>query len=59
MSVRLTAEHLQAIRAHGARTFPEECGGLLLGTLEADVRVIAEVMQLRAKYAPASSALPT
>ena len=46
MSVKLTAEHLQTIRAHGERTFPEECGGLLLGTLEAGTRVIAEVMPL-------------
>jgi proteasome lid subunit RPN8/RPN11 len=46
MSVKLTAEHLQAIRAHGERTFPEECGGLLLGTIEDDTRVIAEVLPL-------------
>ena len=46
MSVKLTAKHLQAIRAHGERTFPEECGGLLLGTIETDVRVIAEVLPL-------------
>ncbi len=46
MGVKLTAEHLQAIRAHGERTFPEECGGLLLGTLEDDVHMIAEVLPL-------------
>ncbi len=46
MSVKLTAEHLQAIRAHGERTFPEECGGLLLGMVEDDVYVIAEVLPL-------------
>jgi proteasome lid subunit RPN8/RPN11 len=46
MSVKLTAEQLQAIRAHGERTFPEECGGLLLGTIENDARVIAAVLPL-------------
>lgn len=46
MSVRLTAEHAQAIRAHGEQTFPEECGGLLLGVVENGVRVIHEVLPL-------------
>ena len=46
MSVKLTTEHLKTIREHGARTFPEECGGLLLGVIENDVRVIREVLPL-------------
>ena len=46
MSVKLTEEHLAAIRAHGERTFPEECGGLLLGVVEDGVRVIREVLPL-------------
>jgi proteasome lid subunit RPN8/RPN11 len=46
MSVKLTTDHLQLIRHHGERTFPEECGGLLLGTLEGGARVIQEVLPL-------------
>ena len=46
MSVKLTTDHLQMIRQHGERTFPEECGGLLLGTLEGGARVIQEVLPL-------------
>jgi len=46
MSVKLTEEHLAAIRAHGERTFPEECGGLLLGVVEDGLRVIREVLPL-------------
>lgn len=46
MSVQLTTEHLKTIREHGERTFPEECGGLLLGVIENDVRVIREVLPL-------------
>jgi proteasome lid subunit RPN8/RPN11 len=46
MSVKLRPEHLEAIRQHGERTYPEECGGLLLGALENDVRVIREVLPL-------------
>jgi proteasome lid subunit RPN8/RPN11 len=46
MSVRLTAAQLTQIRQHGEQTFPEECGGLLLGVLEDGVRVIHEVLPL-------------
>jgi proteasome lid subunit RPN8/RPN11 len=43
MSVKLTAEHLDRIRQHGTQTYPEECGGLLLGSLQDGVRVVQEV----------------
>jgi proteasome lid subunit RPN8/RPN11 len=46
MSVKLSQDHLDAIRAHGERAFPEECGGLLLGVVENGVRVIREVLPL-------------
>ncbi|MDX2033673.1 MAG: M67 family metallopeptidase [Blastocatellia bacterium] len=46
MSVKLATEHIEAIKRHGERTFPEECGGLLLGLQEDGVRVIHEVLPL-------------
>ena len=46
MSVKLTNEHLDKIRQHGEQTFPEECGGLLLGGLEGETRVIRETLPL-------------
>lgn len=46
MSVRLTVDHLSAIRAHGEATYPEECGGLLLGALIDGVHVISEVLPM-------------
>ena len=46
MSVKLTNEHLDKIRQHGEQTFPEECGGLLLGVLEGETRVIREILPL-------------
>ncbi len=46
MSVKLTNEHLNQIRQHGEQTFPEECGGLLLGVLEDETRVIREILPL-------------
>ncbi|HEX4946719.1 MAG TPA: M67 family metallopeptidase [Blastocatellia bacterium] len=46
MSIKLTQEHLDQIRRHGERTFPEECGGLLLGMLDGETRVIHETLPL-------------
>jgi proteasome lid subunit RPN8/RPN11 len=46
MSVKLTAEHLDQIRRHGAQTYPEECGGLLLGSLQDGVRIVQEVFPM-------------
>jgi proteasome lid subunit RPN8/RPN11 len=46
MSVKLTTEQLEQIKRHGEQTFPEECGGLLLGALEGRARVIREVLPL-------------
>ncbi|MEM6448235.1 MAG: Mov34/MPN/PAD-1 family protein, partial [Cyanobacteria bacterium P01_D01_bin.123] len=34
MVLHLTPEHVDAIRQHGERSFPQECCGLLLGDLK-------------------------
>jgi proteasome lid subunit RPN8/RPN11 len=44
--IKLSAEHVEAIRKHGERAYPEECGGLLLGVVEGEVRVVREVLPL-------------
>ena len=46
MSIKLTKQHLDEIRQHGERTFPEECGGLLLGALEGETRVFQATLPL-------------
>ncbi|MBK9316216.1 MAG: M67 family metallopeptidase [Acidobacteria bacterium] len=46
MPIHLQPEHVAAIRAHGERTYPEECGGLLLGILEGDDQIVREIMPL-------------
>ncbi|XGV97081.1 MAG: Mov34/MPN/PAD-1 family protein [Leptolyngbya sp. BL-A-14] len=43
MSLTLHADHLQAIQAHANRTYPEECCGLLLGTIAVDAKVVHDV----------------
>jgi proteasome lid subunit RPN8/RPN11 len=46
MSIRLHPEHIEQIKLHGEKTYPEECGGLLLGEAEDNVRIIHEVLSL-------------
>ncbi|MEP7274193.1 MAG: M67 family metallopeptidase [Acidobacteriota bacterium] len=46
MTVKLSQENIEAIKRHGEATYPEECGGLLLGTEENGVRLIADVVPL-------------
>jgi len=46
MTIQLADEHVAAIRRHGEETFPEECGGLLLGVVDRGVRVIRDVVRL-------------
>jgi len=46
MSIKLTSEHIEQIKQHGERAYPEECGGLLLGAMEDGGRVIREVLPL-------------
>lgn len=46
MSIKLNSEQIEAISRHGEQTFPEECGGLLLGVVENGVRVIHEALPL-------------
>src|SRR5437870_3192967 len=46
MSIKLTSEHIEQIKQHGERAYPEECGGLLLGVMEDGGRVIREVLPL-------------
>ena len=46
MLVKITRESLDAIRRHGESTYPEECGGLLLGLDDGTVREIREALPL-------------
>jgi len=47
MSIKLTTEQIEQIKRHGEETYPEECGGLLLGVIENGARVISEVLPLK------------
>jgi proteasome lid subunit RPN8/RPN11 len=45
VAIELTQEHRAAIEAHGQETFPNECCGFMLGTLNGDDRGVAELMR--------------
>ncbi len=46
MGVKLSQQSIEAIKRHGEATYPEECGGLLLGIEEDGARVIREALAL-------------
>ncbi|MBM0741322.1 M67 family metallopeptidase [Phormidium sp. CLA17] len=47
MTLSLSGDHIQVMNAHAERTYPEECCGLMLGTVEGDtdssIRVVIEL----------------
>jgi proteasome lid subunit RPN8/RPN11 len=46
MKVKLTSDQIEAIKSHGERAYPEECGGLLLGIVEEGTLSVRAVLQL-------------
>lgn len=46
MALKLTTEHLEAIRRHGARDYPSECCGIMLGSIDGDLKQVAEIVPL-------------
>lgn len=52
--ILLSEAHLEAIRSHGASTFPYECCGVLLGDVEGDVRMVREVRAMSNVFEPSA-----
>lgn len=44
--IRVSEAQLQAIRQHGAETFPLECCGVILGDVESGVKIVREIRPL-------------
>ena len=42
-NILLTPEQILSIRSHGESTYPEECCGLLLGTIAEGVKTLVEI----------------
>jgi proteasome lid subunit RPN8/RPN11 len=47
MAIQLGAEQLASIRSHGAREYPNECCGMLLGRADGAAKEVSEVVPLR------------
>ncbi len=46
MALKLAPEHFEAIRTHGARDYPNECCGMLLGRAEGAKKIAVEIVAL-------------
>jgi proteasome lid subunit RPN8/RPN11 len=47
MAIKLTPGHLDAIRRHAAREYPNECCGILLGRADGDSKEVLEAIPLK------------
>lgn len=45
MALELSPEHNAAIRSHGEETFPHECCGFMLGTVQGDDKQVAALLR--------------
>jgi proteasome lid subunit RPN8/RPN11 len=52
VALRLSADQIQAMQTHADRTYPDECCGLLLGTVQAGDRVVVEVRSVENAWNP-------
>ena len=44
--MKISKSLLEKVRAHGKRTYPEECCGILLGQLNGEERVIGNILEI-------------
>jgi len=44
--IYLTKEHIKQIEAHGEKTYPYECGGMIIGRFETDKKTVVELLPM-------------
>lgn len=44
--IYLTEEHIEQIEAHGEKTYPNECGGMLIGRFEDEKKTVVELFPM-------------
>lgn len=44
--IHLIEEHLKLIREHGERTYPHECGGMLIGRFDGGQKTLVELLPM-------------
>ena len=42
----LSEEHIKQIEKHGEQTYPNECGGMLIGRFESDKKTVVELLPM-------------
>ena len=47
MAIKLRSEHLQGVRSHAKRDYPNECCGILLGLVNGERKEVWEVVPLK------------
>ncbi len=47
MTLKIGTDHLETIRQHGSRDYPNECCGIILGIAEAEAKQVKEIIPLR------------
>lgn len=52
--IKVTQEHLEAIRQHGEETYPYECCGFLIGEKDADTNVLRVVYRAENEWTKAT-----
>jgi proteasome lid subunit RPN8/RPN11 len=46
MAMKISSDHLESIRRHGAREYPNECCGIMLGAANGDRKEVREIVPL-------------
>jgi len=47
MALKIGNEHFESIRHHGARDYPSECCGVMLGKADGEVKQVTEIVPLK------------
>jgi proteasome lid subunit RPN8/RPN11 len=59
LAIRVSSSHLQQIKQHGEKTYPDECCGFLLGKIETDCNRLLEVYPAENEWADAIRGVET
>jgi proteasome lid subunit RPN8/RPN11 len=43
--LKISSSDFDAIRRHGEQTYPHECCGILIGTMEGDIRTVSSIVR--------------
>ncbi|MBD2492910.1 Mov34/MPN/PAD-1 family protein [Nostoc sp. FACHB-280] len=53
--IKLLPQHIQMIRSHAERTYPNECCGIILGYLENQIKTVVEIIPTKNAWSAESA----